>query len=69
MEGCIDASADVPADLLTLLFDPQTAGGLLIAVAEKDVARLRADLTDAGVDAAEIGEALPKQGPLISVLA
>jgi selenide, water dikinase len=67
-EGCVETSADVPADLLTLLFDPQTAGGLLIAVAEKDVVRLLADLTSAGVDAVEIGEALPKQSPLIAVL-
>ena len=67
-EGCVEAAADVPADLLTLLFDPQTAGGLLIAVAEKDAAQLLAELTNAGVDAAEIGEALPKQSPLIAIL-
>ena len=67
-EGCVEATAEVSADLLTLLFDPQTAGGLLIAVADKDAARLLADLTSAGVDAAEIGEALPKQSPLIAIL-
>jgi selenide, water dikinase len=67
-EGCMEASPEVPADLLTLLFDPQTAGGLLIAVADNDATRLQADLTSAGVDASEIGEALPKQSPLIAVL-
>ena len=68
VEGCIEAAADVHPDLLTLLFDPQTAGGLLIAVAEKDAARLLAEMTSAGVDAAVIGEALPKQTPLIAVI-
>lgn len=67
-EGCIEAAPEVNPDTLTLLFDPQTAGGLLIAVAEKDAARLLAELRSAGVDAAEIGEALPKQTPLIAVL-
>ena len=35
-EGCVEASPDVPQDLLTLLYDPQTAGGLLIAVSPSD---------------------------------
>jgi selenide,water dikinase len=68
MEGCMETSAGVPADLLTLLFDPQTAGGLLIAVAEQDVVRLLTDLAGAGVAAVEIGETLPKQSTLITVL-
>ena len=53
---------------MTLLFDPQTAGGLLISVAEADAERLLAALLEAGVAAAEIGEVVPKQKPLIAVL-
>jgi selenide,water dikinase len=68
-EGCVEADTEVPQDLLTLLYDPQTAGGLLISVAESDAGRLVADLRGAEVDAAEIGEVLPKQKPLIAVLA
>jgi selenide, water dikinase len=67
-EGCVEADEGVSSDLLTLLYDPQTAGGLLIAVAEADAEKLLAELQRAGVEAATIGEALPKQKPLIRVV-
>ena len=67
-EGCVEADAAVPADVLTLLYDPQTAGGLLIAVAGVDADRLMAELQRAGIDAADIGEVVPKQTPLIAVV-
>ena len=57
----------VPADLRTLLFDPQTAGGLLISIAADDADPLRAALNAAGVPAVEIGEVLPHAKPLITV--
>jgi len=67
-EGCVEYADDVPEDLRTLLYDPQTAGGLLISVAEADAKRLSAQLADAGANAEEIGEVVEKQGPLIAVL-
>jgi len=67
-EGCVEIDASVPADLATLLYDPQTAGGLLIAVAGSDADRLLQELQRAGVDAIAIGEVLPKQKPLIAVV-
>ena len=67
-ESCVEAAADVPPDLLTLLYDPQTAGGLLISVAERDAQRLVAQLRSAGVDAIGIGEVIPRQKPLLAVL-
>jgi selenide,water dikinase len=67
-EDCVEASPDVPQDVLTLLYDPQTAGGLLIAVSQQDADRLLAELRNAEVDAVEIGETMPKQKPLIAVL-
>jgi selenide, water dikinase len=66
-EGCVEVAPDVPQDVLTLLYDPQTAGGLLIAVAARDGERLATDLRSAGVEAAEIGEVLPKDGPLLTI--
>lgn len=45
----------IPDDLRTLLFDPQTAGGLLISVGEADAAVLLALLQRAGLPAEEIG--------------
>ena len=67
-EGCVEYAADVPEDVRTLLFDPQTAGGLLTSVAETDAVRLLSALQEAGVPAVEIGEVVEKQKPLISVV-
>jgi selenide,water dikinase len=55
-------------EIRTILFDPQTAGGLLISVANEDSAALTRDLLAAGVPAAEIGEVLPFSKPLITVV-
>jgi selenide,water dikinase len=45
-----------------LLFDPQTSGGLLAAVAREVAAEALAALVAAGVPARRIGEALPGEG-------
>ena len=66
---CVVAyEAGVSEELKTLLFDPQTAGGLLIAVAAQDGERLQTALRSAGVPAVTIGEVLPEGRPLISVV-
>ena len=57
----------VPDDIRTLLFDPQTAGGLLISVSAEDAGPLARALHDAGVRAVEIGEVLPLTKLLIQV--
>jgi selenide,water dikinase len=67
-EGCVEFDDGVTEELRTLLFDPQTAGGLLISVAAADGGRLVEGLREAGVAAVEIGEVLPKQAPLIRVI-
>ena len=60
-------AADVPDDIRTLLFDPQTAGGLLIAVAPESANTLKDALLMAGVPAVDIGEVTPPGKPLIAV--
>ena len=55
-------------EVKTILFDPQTAGGLLISVAPEDAIELVRALTAAGVPAAEIGEVLSTTKPLIAVV-
>ena len=57
----------VPEELRTILFDPQTAGGLLLSVARPDAEALLAALRTAGVPAVEIGEVLPQGKPLIKI--
>jgi len=57
----------VPQDLRTLLFDPQTAGGLLISVASEDSELLIRSLNAAGVSAVRIGEVLARTKPLIMI--
>lgn len=58
---CITADApdaEIPEDWRTLLYDPQTAGGLLIAVAQGTADQLLNSLRDAGLKAARIGSVL-----------
>jgi selenide,water dikinase len=57
----------ISEEIKTMLFDPQTAGGLLISVAVDDSAELTRTLNAAGVAAVEIGEVLPEGKPLIQV--
>jgi len=57
----------IPDEIKTLLFDPQTAGGLLISVRTDHAAELTKGLRNAGVPIAEIGEVLSGARPLISV--
>jgi selenide,water dikinase len=59
----------VDVDVLAVLYDPQTSGGLFVAVAREGAAELVERLRSAGVDAARIGEALPpaQDGALIEL--
>jgi len=55
-------------DMRTVVFDPQTAGGLLISVASGDAHELARALNSVGVPAVEIGEVLPATKPLIALV-
>jgi selenide,water dikinase len=59
-ECVVEYGPAVEEDLKTLLYDPQTAGGLLISVAHGDAARLMNALQSKGVAAVEIGNVLVK---------
>jgi selenide, water dikinase len=66
-ECAVEYESGIPEDVKTALFDPQTAGGLLISVAAGDSPILARALHTAGVPAVEIGEVLPRTKPLIHV--
>jgi selenide,water dikinase len=65
---CAQADTDVPPDLETILYDPQTAGGLLISVSAPQADALVSDLVKEGVPATRIGEVLPRGKPLIHIV-
>ena len=67
IECSVAVDKGVLSDLLTLLYDPQTAGGLLISADDADTPRLMSELQRAGVQAAVIGEVLRKRDPLIMI--
>jgi len=64
---CVECDAAVPQELSTLLYDPQTAGGLLVSVNRAQASALVKELLAADIAAAEVGEVLPRTKPLIHV--
>jgi len=66
-ECAVGYEAEISEEIKTMLFDPQTAGGLLISVDPADSLELTRALNAAGVPAVEIGEVLSKTKPLISI--
>jgi len=65
---CVAFADSVPEENRALLFDPQTSGGLLIALAPDAVESALKSLQQHGVKAARIGRVLPKTSPMLSVI-
>ena len=63
-EKGVAAAAGLDPDLLWLLYDPQTSGGLLIFAAAEHAQAVDRALTRAGVAAVRIGEAVARRGSL-----
>jgi selenide,water dikinase len=64
----VECAADVPEDLHTLAYDPQTAGGLLASVDAVDATAALAELRAAGVGAVQLGEVIAEDKPRILLL-
>jgi selenide,water dikinase len=64
---CVEFSANVSQEYRELLFDPQTAGGLLISVAAEAASAALVALQRFGVDASRIGAVVEKRSPLLYV--
>ena len=63
----VETAGIFPQAVLDCLYDPQTSGGLLLAIAEERGAELLRRLADAGVTAAAVGRVRPR-GPRRIVL-
>jgi selenide,water dikinase len=59
MQGKADVSALLP-EMQEIIFDPQTSGGLLIALDAKDAPRILASIRETDPAARIIGEVLPR---------
>jgi selenide,water dikinase len=64
---CVDFAASVPQEYRDLLFDPQTSGGLLIAISPESAEAAIAALLRHAVSARRIGKVVAKANPLLFV--
>jgi len=64
---CVGFADGIAQENRALFFDPQTSGGLLVAIAEEAAEAALVALRDHGTLAARIGRVLPKASPLIKV--
>jgi selenide, water dikinase len=67
-EAGVTVAAGIDPVLVDLLYDPQTSGGLLIAVSDGDAPALLSALAAAGVLASRIGRVLAPAGVRIAVV-
>ncbi|HEV1995044.1 MAG TPA: selenide, water dikinase SelD [Candidatus Acidoferrum sp.] len=64
---CAAFDASVPPEYQDLLFDPQTSGGLLIAISPESAGAAISALDRHGVSARRIGKVIAKTNPLLLV--
>ncbi len=67
LAGCVDFDPKIPQEIRNLLYDPQTSGGLLLVVSEKDSLALTGKLRERGVPAQQVGRVIEKVSPLLRV--
>jgi selenide, water dikinase len=60
-ECVVDSQVEIAPELMALFFDPQTAGGLLISIDQRDAAQLERLTRDAGTPAIRIGRVLERE--------
>jgi len=67
LAGCVEFAGGVAEEYRALLFDPQTSGGLLAAIAPDAAEAAMAALAKRGVAVRRIGQVVAKRAPLIQV--
>jgi selenide,water dikinase len=66
--GCVEFAEGVAEEFRLLLFDPQTSGGLFVAIAAEAADAALAALALRGVAVRRIGRVVEKRAPLIRVI-
>jgi selenide,water dikinase len=64
---CVGFGESIPQEYRDLLFDPQTSGGLLIAISPESADAAISSLVCHGVSASRIGKVISKTNPLLFV--
>ena len=67
-ECLVEYGPGIPESVKALLYDPQTAGGLLISLPAEDAAALLTEMKQSAIPATRIGDVLPKTKPIIQVM-
>ena len=67
VSACASFAPGVAAEYQDLLFDPQTSGGLLVAIAPEGADTALAALQRCGVSARRVGRVVRKRSPLLAV--
>jgi selenide,water dikinase len=68
VEGCVEFAPSVAEEYRALLYDPQTSGGLFVAISPKAMGTAQSFFARHGVSAQHIGEIVAKRSPLIEVV-
>jgi selenide,water dikinase len=68
VEDCVRFADGVSEEIRLLMFDPQTSGGLLVAIAAPAAGAAHQALADAGISAQIIGRVVAKGHPLIQIV-
>ena len=64
---CVGFASSVPQEYRDLLFDPQTSGGLLIAISPESAEAAVSALDRHGISVSRVGKVIPKTSPLLFI--
>ena len=67
LEGKWAKEQEIDPNLEAVLFDPQTSGGLFMAIPEQDAEGFEQDALSSGIEIALIGEVIPRAETLIFI--
>jgi selenide,water dikinase len=65
---CVEFAGHVAEENRAILFDPQTSGGLLVAITPRNEKAALDCFTRHGINAARVGRVLEKRSPLLRVV-